>query len=66
MTVQWIYPIWIGIVFNLVMVCVNCSVSYRSAFGHWYFEKSGALKIMAMAWGIFILWALALFIRLNR
>jgi len=53
-----ITPIWIGILFNLVMVIANFAIPYRSEFGQWYFEKSGGPKVMISAWVIFVAWAI--------
>lgn len=52
-----IYPIWIGIGFNLLMTTANFAIEYRSPFGQWYFERKGGEKIMIGAWSFFIGWA---------
>jgi hypothetical protein len=57
MRFQILYPIWIGIIFNLIMTVASLTIP-SSTFADWYFEEKGALKIMVSGWLVFIAWSI--------
>ena len=55
---QVLYPIWIGIAFNLLVTLANFVMLWHGPIANWYFDNNGGIKIMVIGWAILITWSI--------